>query len=112
MEDAGDSYRISGVVKNIGSAAWRPVDGGIGGVNLGLIARMPDGERRIDFERIVFLASTLPPGGEQDFAMTLAKSRLGPAELYIDLVAEGVTWFSGDHPQRLTLSELPAGEGS
>lgn len=112
MEDAGDCYRISGVVKNVGSAAWRPVDGGIGAVNLGLIARMPDGERRIDFERIVFLASTLPPGGEQDFAMTLAKSRLGPAELYIDLVAEGVAWFSGDHPQRLTPSELPAGEGS
>ena len=112
MEDAGDSYRISGVVKNIGSAPWRPADGGVGAVNLGLIKRMPDGEREVDFERIPFLASTLPPGEEHDFATTLAKSRVGPAELYIDLVAEGVTWFNFDHPQQLTPSEFPAGQGS
>ena len=112
MEDAGDSYRISGVVKNVGSAPWRPAEGGIGAVNLGLITRMPDGEWEQDFERIPFLTSTLPPEGEHDFATTLAKSRVGPGGLYIDLVAEGVTWFNFDHPQQLMPYEFPVGQGS
>ena len=111
IEDAGDSYRISGVVKNVGSATWRPGDGGVGAVNLGIMARTPDGEWKRDFERVPFLATALPPGEERDFAATLAKTQVGSAELYIDLVAEGVTWFNAGPPQQLRPSKVPAGSG-
>ena len=103
IEDAGKLYRISGVVRNAGTATWRPMTAGVGAVNIGLILRTAGGEWQMDFERIRFLASALEPGGERQFAATLAKDRVDSAEIYIDLLAEGVTWFNNYHPQRLIL---------
>lgn len=104
MEDAGGSYRIHGVVKNTGTAPWRPTGSPVGAVNVGLKLKMPDGEWRIDFQRVPFLDTVMLPGEERPFLTTVAKECVGEGELYIDLVAEGVTWFKFDAPERLVLS--------
>src|SRR5579871_6376252 len=88
-EDGG--LRLRGVARNTGKAAWRPSGDGPGAVNLGLRLKEPTGGWR-DFGRVAILTQALPPGGEARIDACVETA--GAGELWADLVAEHVTWFS------------------
>jgi SAM-dependent methyltransferase len=102
-EDHG--LRVQGAAKNTGKAAWRPSGETPGSVNLGLRVKDADGRWR-DVGRLAFLAEPLAAGREARIDVRV-ETGLGvgetEGELWADLVAEHVAWFSqlGSAPVRL-----------
>ena len=92
------------VAKNIGTTAWRPSGATAGSVNLALITRNRSGEWDYEFRRYHPTSGRVQPGEEFCFSLAIPKSEIEGLELYADLVAEHVTWFSqnGAAPLRLT----------
>ncbi|WP_449000626.1 class I SAM-dependent methyltransferase [Myxosarcina sp. GI1(2024)] len=91
--DEGSSYLISGRVVNTGWAQWRSSGSETGAVNVGISLMMLNGTYNQDFKRISFLDRPAPQGYEGTFSTRLPKDRVEDAEIYLDLVAEQVTWF-------------------
>ena len=94
LHDEGHTYRIVGTVKNTGGSTWLPSGQEPGAVNVGLALRLPDGTWQQDFKRIQFLQSPAPPDSTRDFGAQIPKDSVGDAEVYVDLVAEHIAWFS------------------
>jgi ubiquinone/menaquinone biosynthesis C-methylase UbiE len=101
VETIGDTYRITGTARNTGVAVWRPSGPEAGGVNVGLFLKVADDTAMIDFDRVYFLDRRIAPGEEAPFQVDIARSRVGTHQLYADLVAEQVAWFSGDQAVRI-----------
>lgn len=100
----GPLVKVDIVAKNIGTAAWRPSGTTAGSVNLALITRNRSGEWDYEFRRYHPTSGRVQPGEEFCFSLAIPKSEIEGLELYADLVAEHVTWFSqnGAAPLRLT----------
>lgn len=91
------------IAKNTGTTIWRPSGEAVGSVNAGLITRSSGGVWDYEFGRHHFLFLQLLPGEEVAFSVMVSRSDLDGHELYVDLVAEQVTWFgqNGNAPLRL-----------
>ena len=88
-----DGERLRGTVraKNIGRATWLPSGSGLGEVNLGV--QLHDGASlQRDFARAALSSNPVAPGESATATLDLACPR--GARVTLDLVAEGVAWFS------------------
>ena len=91
--DEGNHYLITGKAINTGKAQWRPSGPEPGAVNVGISLLRSSGAFEQDYKRIYFLDQPAPSGSENVFSIRLLKEEVDNAELYVDLVAEQVTWF-------------------
>jgi SAM-dependent methyltransferase len=94
IEDLGGAWRVHGTIRNTGAALWRKSGVEGGAVNLGLSLKKADGSWDPDFRRVMFLGEPLKPGEQAAFETIVGKDEVGEAEIWADLVAEQVGWFS------------------
>ena len=99
-------YALTCRVENTGHAAWpaRSPDG-FGLVRLGAHLRRPDGGTAIQDYGRADLPRDLVPGASASIAIELdAPAERGPYQVELDMVREGVTWFSRRAPSSATVS--------
>ena len=86
---------LRGTIVNTGSCTWRPSFSGIGGVNIGVHLVNADGRLlNADYGRFRVSSDNVEPGQARDIDFSIPHpAQLGPFELAIDLVAEGIAWF-------------------
>jgi SAM-dependent methyltransferase len=86
--------RLTVQVRNSGESRWRPSDGAPGAVHLG-VHRYDDHGRLVDLDhaRFPIPGAGLDPGATAELEIALASPAAG-GSLALDLVSEGVTWFS------------------
>ena len=102
-----DERRLRGVVtaKNIGSATWLPSGSGRGEVNVGLQLRHRDGTLERDFAHVPLSSVPVSPGEVAQADVDVECSK--PGAIIVDLVAEGVAWFSGVGSATVTVPLRP-----
>jgi SAM-dependent methyltransferase len=89
-----DGERLRGTVSatNAGRATWLPSGSGVGEVNVGVQLRLADGTLRQDHAHLPLSSLPVAPGETARASVDVAAPRGAVAT--IDLVAEGVAWFS------------------
>ncbi len=106
---SGQKRDIRFKVKNLGSSSWPAVGTKDFRYQVNLGNRWIGAGANVEDTRAAMKAD-LPPGGETEMTLTVTAPRaLGEYTLQIDLVHEGVTWFSerGAQPLRLQVRVAP-----
>jgi glycosyltransferase involved in cell wall biosynthesis/SAM-dependent methyltransferase len=107
----GEPVVLNVVVRNSGSAVWRPSNARVGAVRFGAHLFDKDG-KLIDFE---YFRQSLPGEGREiglgetlEFVAEVPTPSIGEHVLQCDLVSEGVCWFehNGSGTVRLTVEVL------
>jgi 2-polyprenyl-3-methyl-5-hydroxy-6-metoxy-1,4-benzoquinol methylase len=90
------------VATNSGTVIWRPSGETVGSVNAAFITRRGD-DWDYEFRRYRPFSEPVHPGEQVCFRLVIDKSEFEERELYLDLVAEQVTWFgqNGRPPLRV-----------
>lgn len=106
---AGEKTEIRFKVRNLGDASWPAVGTKDFRYQVNMGNRWLTGNAKLEDNRAV-LSGDLPPGGETQITLTVNAPRTpGDYTLEIDMVHEGVTWFSekGGRPLRLPVRVSP-----
>lgn len=106
---AGEKTEIRFKVRNLGDASWPAVGTKDFRYQVNMGNRWLTGNAKLEDNRAV-LSGDLPPGGETQMTLIVnAPHTPGDYTLEIDMVHEGVTWFSerGARPLRLSVKVSP-----
>jgi hypothetical protein len=104
---AGQTYRVRLLVRNTGRLHWT-TEGGPNPVTIGYDWFTPQGQRQLDFEeKRTPLSSDVSTDQEIGLDIQIATPRTpGTYLLRLDLVHEGVTWFSQQDSQPLIVQVM------
>jgi hypothetical protein len=106
---AGEKAEIRFKVRNLGDSSWPAVGTKDFRYQVNMGNRWLTGDAKLEDNRAV-LSGDLPPGGETQMTLIVNAPRTpGDYTLEIDMVHEGVTWFSerGARPLRLSVRVTP-----
>jgi hypothetical protein len=106
---AGEKAEIRFKVSNLGDSSWPAVGTKDFRYQVNMGNRWLTGNAKLEDNRAV-LSADLPPGGETQMTLIVNAPRTpGDYTLEIDMVHEGVTWFSerGARPLRLSVRVAP-----
>ena len=98
-------YALSCRVENTGHATWpRSSPDGFGLVRLGAHLQAPDGARSIQDYSRADLPRDLAPGASEHLTIELlAPAEPGAFRVELDMVREGVVWFSSREPSSVAV---------
>jgi FkbM family methyltransferase len=110
---AGGTLYVEVSARNIGAAAWLPHGAPVGPVNLGCSITHSDGRVTADYSRSrIPMRGPLLPGQAVRFTPEIpAPADPGVYTLNLDLVSEGVAWFSRNGSQTVHLPFEVTGPG-
>ncbi len=93
-DNSAEQVELHFRIRNSGEALWVTEPGRIGQVNLGCQLCGPDGAvLELDHGRFALQVAGVPPGGELDLVVAVARPAQPGCYLRFDLVAEQVAWF-------------------